>query len=219
MVMVAPHAPPLPASPIPASALRSYHGIVRFTASDMQVMLKQGIVPEDGTTELLHGLVVLKDRAETGGDPTMHGTAHRKCVVRLSKLSPRIDNAAQHVQTQMPLICGEIEAPEPDFAIIRGTEDDYDRQLPTGHDASCVIEVADSSLERDMEEKLEIYAAAGLPQYIVLNLRNRTALVFSGLDAVKKSYRPPEIIPESGSLPLLLVSGQTLAVPLADVLP
>jgi Uma2 family endonuclease len=113
-----------------------------------------------------------------------------------------------------------IDAPEPDFSIVRGdVRSITDGPAPSGKDVTCVIEVADSSLERDTEEKIEIYAGAGIPQYIVLNLRDRSAQVFSTPDQTKKCYPPPAIVPETGVLQLLLPSGQTLAVPLAEVLP
>lgn len=192
---------------------------MRFTVKDVLSMLEHGILPEDATTELLHGFIVLKDQSETGGDPTMHGLQHRKCVVRLGKLAARIDSAEQHVQIQLPVICGDFEAPEPDFAIARGTEDDYDKSLPTGRDVSCVIEAADSSVERDSEEKPQIYASGGVKQYIVLNLRDRTAQIFSDPDVPTALFRSTITVPDTTTLRLLLPDGKTFEVVVSDLLP
>jgi hypothetical protein len=208
-----------PRLPVPPSALNGRGALVRFTVRDMRAMLEQGVIPEDATTELLHGVIVLKDRSDRGDEPTVHGTKHRKCVSRLAELGSRIDSSAQHVQTQLPLICGDDEAPEPDFAVVRGTVDTYDAQLPTGRDATCVVEAADSSLERDVEEKVGIYAVCGVPQYVVLNLRDRAARLYTDPDPSAAAYRSVSILPETADLHLLLPSGSPFVVRVADLLP
>jgi len=43
----------------------------------------------------------------------------------------------------------------------------------------CVIEVADASLHHDRTVKQQIYADSGLPQYIILNLPQRCAEVYT----------------------------------------
>ena len=59
--------------------------------------------------------------------------------------------------------------------ILRENLQAYRQRLATAADAWCVVEVADSSYERDRGEKYRAYAAAGVEQYIIINLRNRTA--------------------------------------------
>jgi Uma2 family endonuclease len=186
-------------------------------------MLRQGVLPEDATTELLNGLIVLKDRGDRGSDleedPRVQGPEHRLCVRLLTKLAAVIDTADRHVQIQLPLVCGEDQMPEPDFAVIRGADRDYSDRLPTAADAFCVLEAADSSLERDVDEKRLIYAAAGISQYIILNLRNRTAEVYTASDTTTAGYAPPTVIPESGTLSIRVGPGEFIPVLLADVLP
>jgi len=50
---------------------------------------------------------------------------------------------------------------------------DYSKSRPTVGDVLLVIEVADSSLAYDCGEKAELYAAAGIADYWVVNLPGR----------------------------------------------
>jgi Uma2 family endonuclease len=102
--------------------------------------------------------------------------------------------------------------------VLRGTLEEY-TDLPTAADAFCVVEVADSSYERDTGEKLRGYAWAGVQQYVVINLRNRIAEVYTNPDLVAGTYPPPQIIPDSGILSLRVGDAEFFDVPLRDVLP
>src|ERR1700722_11253416 len=100
---------------------RSGH-LVHFTVDDVTLMVRQGILPEDSTTELLNGLIVVKDRADHAGDPMVHGARHRLAIRRLMALAARIESDSRHAQVQLPIICGVDQMPEPDFAVIKGTD-------------------------------------------------------------------------------------------------
>ena len=79
--------------------------------------------------------------------------------------------ASAFVQTQSPIDLGELSEPEPDIAVIRGDARDYSQAHP--RTALLIVEVAESSLDYDRTEKASLYAAAGIPDYWVLNLRDR----------------------------------------------
>ena len=73
-------------------------------------------------------------------------------------------------RNQSPLILGQDLDPEPDFAVIAGT--------PRGHSAhpttaDLVVEVADSSLDFDTNEKRLLYARAGIRDYWVVDINGR----------------------------------------------
>lgn len=206
-------------SPFPKSAITGRGMVVRFTVRDVEVMLEQGILPEDATTELLNGVIVRKDRADLGDEPNVIGQKHRLVVNKLTNLAGLINLDRQHIQIQNPVLCGEDQAPEPDFAIVRGSIDAYAERSVTGADTSCVVEVADSSLERDVEEKRPIYAAASVSQYVVINLRNRTAIVWGDVDPVAGQFRSEVVVPEGGELRLTLSGGDHFLIRLADLLP
>jgi Uma2 family endonuclease len=79
------------------------------------------------------------------------------------------------VRSQSPLILGHDLDPEPDFAVLAGNARDS-RGHPTT--ADLVVEVADSSLDFDTNEKRLLYAAAGIRDYWVVDINGRQLLVF-----------------------------------------
>ncbi len=192
--------------------------VPRFTRRDAQVLLRAGIIPEDASTELLNGSIVLKDRAARGEPVTMVGKDHTTTVERLSDLRSRINDPRRHVRSQQPLVCTETHVPEPDFMVLRGRLDEY-TDLPAAADAFCVVEVADASYERDAGEKLTGYAQAGVAQYIIINLRNRTAEIYATPDPSAGTYPPPRVIEAADDLPLRVGPDEFLPIPLRDVLP
>jgi hypothetical protein len=192
--------------------------LVRFTHADAQALMRMGIIPEDASTELLNGMIVLKDRSARDGDPMTIGNDHRVCVERFSNLRNRINNETRHAESQQPLVCSEVHVPEPDFMVLRGTLQSY-TDLPVAADAFCVVEIADSSYERDAGTKLAGYARAGVEQYIIINLRNRTAEVYMGPDTAAGTFAAPLTLSAGDSLSLRVGESDRLEVPLIDVLP
>jgi hypothetical protein len=207
-----------PPAAVPRSALTARGGLVRFTVDDVLAMVRQGILPEDSTTELLNGVIVQKDRSDRGGEPLMHGPKHRNCVRKLTLLAGRIESAKQHGQVQLPVICTQEHMPEPDFSAVRGSDLDYSDRLPTAADVTLVIEAADSSLDRDRGEKLPEYAAAGIPQYLILNLINNTVELYSDPDPELRDYRSRATRERHEAVTLALPMGP-YEVPAADLLP
>ena len=60
--------------------------------------------------------------------------------------------------------------PEPDRVIAKNRDDDYLTNHPSPSDILLLIEIADSSLKYDQDEKLPIYAEAGICDYWIFNL-------------------------------------------------
>jgi hypothetical protein len=194
-------------------------GPVRFTVSDALEMVERGILPEDSTVELLDGELIYRDRFDLRGSEIAEGAGHSYVATALGDLRGAINDARRHLCTQSALVCTETHAPIPDGVVLRGTLTDYRERLPIAADTYCVIEVADSSYERDSGEKLAGYARAGVQQYIILNLRNRTAEVYTNPDAAAETYPPPQVIAEGDSLSLRVGEAEHFTVRLADVLP
>jgi len=67
-------------------------------------------------------------------------------------------------------------APQPDIVwVARGR---YRRARPAAQDVLLLIEVADSSLDDDRGEKLELYAMAGIAEYWIANLIEKCIEVY-----------------------------------------
>ena len=117
--------------------------------------------------ELLDGFIVRKDRAK---DLVTIGDRQRLAVQRLVKLAARFEPLAHTLQVQQPIQLPPTNEPEPDGSVIRGLDDDYRNGPPGAGDVTCVIEVADNSLSRDLGVKLYVYARAGIGQYVVVDV-------------------------------------------------
>lgn len=209
---------PIGPAPDPVVARLGY-GPVRFTLSDALEMVENGILPEDGRVELLDGSLIYRDRFDLRGSEIVEGPRHTYVVSALAQLAPRIDNERRHLRTQSTLVCSETHAPIPDGVILRGTLGDYRDRLATAADALCVIEIADSSYERDSGEKLVGYARAGIAQYVILNLRNRTAEVYTKRDASAGEYGPPQIIPDSQTVSFRTGDAEFCFIAMKEILP
>lgn len=93
-----------------------------------------------------------------------------------------------------PLAADEIDSePEPDVLVCSNPDELAYRSKRTT--PLLVIEVADSTLEYDLDEKASLYADAGVPEYWVVNLVDRVLAVFR--EARKGSYQVRLSVDES----------------------
>jgi Uma2 family endonuclease len=89
------------------------------------------------------------------------------------------------VRVQCSISLQGTAAPEPDIVwVVRG---DYFERRPTEKEVLLLIEVADSSLAYDRGEKAGLYAAAGITDYWVVNLIERSIEVHR--QPVNRYYR------------------------------
>ncbi len=66
--------------------------------------------------------------------------------------------------------------PEPDLAVLRGSPRDWLADHPST--AALVVEIAETSLRFDRVVKGRVYAAAGIADYWIVNLRDRVVEVY-----------------------------------------
>ncbi len=76
----------------------------------------------------------------------------------------------------MPVALDEESAPEPDLAVVAGRRADYQVRHPAR--PVLVVEVSDSSLRFDREDKGSLYARARVPEYWIVNLIDRVVEVY-----------------------------------------
>jgi Uma2 family endonuclease len=124
------------------------------------------------------------------------------------------------VRTQSPITLEQSE-PEPDVVVARGELRDYAQRHPGPVDLALVIEVADSTLEFDRQQKAIVYAAAKIPEYWIVNLVDRQLEVHREPQAASTGheYRLREIIPASGRVKLVIAGQQVGELKVADLLP
>jgi Uma2 family endonuclease len=185
-------------------------------------MIADGILPEGEPVELLDGYLVRKDRSAAGEDPMTVGHAHAWAISALGDLNPQLRPMGCHLRLQLPLSLPPRDEPEPDAAIVRGTRDAYRNHHPGSQDVTCVIEVADRSLRRDRNMKQRIYASAGIPCYVIINLLDfvievRTEPLATKGEAARYSKTRTLKIDEQVQLPA--TTDRSLTVAVRDLLP
>ena len=202
----------------PVEDARERARIFPITVEQYHQMIEQGIVPEDSTVELIRGMLVRKDRGTAGEHSMGHSPLHRAIITLLTQLAGRLQTDSQYMQIQLPISCPPDSEPEPDGAVIRGQPRDYLDHFQGPGDVSCVIEAAHSSLDRDREDKLPLYAAAGIPQYIIVNLQNFSLEVHTDPDPAAEQYRSKMTVERDGSVALRLPNGDFM-VGASEILP
>jgi Uma2 family endonuclease len=124
------------------------------------------------------------------------------------------------VRLQDPVTLSGSE-PEPDIVVARGTFRDYARRHPGAADIALVIEVADATLAFDRTKKAAQYAAAGIPEYWIVNLLDRQIEVHRdpATAATGSDYRIRESLAESQSIGLTVEGRPIAQLRVADLLP
>jgi len=189
--------------------------LAHLTVDQYHRMLETGILADGEPVELLDGLLVVKDR----GPAMTLSPRHRFVVSLLMRLAPRIEAVGAHLELQSPITFAPDNEPEPDGMIVQGRLEDYAERHPGPQDVSCVIEVAESSLKRDRTTKQRIYATAGIPQYVILNLVDRQIEVREEPRAATGRYRTARVLGRDERVSLHLPGRQELEVPGTELLP
>jgi len=172
MVTVNPTTKPLAnnGQPMPASSPDFTRPLKHLTHLDeWRRMGEANIFPPGSRVELINGEIL--DMAPIGS----YHAGHLKRINHVfSKLIP--ENLITSVQD--PLQLGDLSEPEPDFMLLKPHEDFYTSRHPIADDVLLLIEIADSSLRFDQNEKLRLYAQHGIPEYWLLNLNDHCLEVY-----------------------------------------
>lgn len=141
-------APPFAVRPL---SLDEYHRLIEmgFFAPDERIELIEGY---------LHPMSPRRPR-------------HAACLSRLQRLFYACVGSAYVVRSQDPITLSAVNSePEPDLVLAQAQPDDYASRHPGAADIALVVEIADSSLTFDRTTKASLYAAAGIPEYWIVNL-------------------------------------------------
>jgi len=189
-----------------------------LTVDQYQQMIRDGILPDGETIELIQGALLYKDRRDQTGGIMTHGPRHLRALNKLmALLSQWVTSRKVFLQVQGPVVVSETSEPEPDCCLVRGTPDDFTNDVPQAADVVAVFEVAYSSLQSDRRTKQRLYASAGISIYVIVNLQDNRIEVLSNPSTVDGKYlSSPEYGPlETVTIELaehgqLLLSGESL---------
>lgn len=143
--------------------------ILRLSIEQYHAMIQAGILTDDDPVELLEGLLVFK----MAKNPP-HRVATRLTRTALENILP----PGWYVDSQEPITLQNSE-PEPDIVVVRGDTRQYLDRHPGAEDIAMIVEISDSTLQRDRTIKKRIYASAGIPFYWIVNLAESQVEVYS----------------------------------------
>ena len=140
-------------------------------------MIRLGILSDDDPVELLDGWLVYK---------MPKNPPHRATTKLTRNALEAVIPEGWYVDTQEPITLADSE-PEPDVVVVRGNTRDYLDRHPGASDIALIIEVADSTLERECPgdtlrertSKQRLYARAGIPIYWIINLPEKQIEVYT----------------------------------------
>lgn len=131
----------------------------RWTRQQYEQMVDAGVLTGDDPVELVDGHIVTMSPQNS-----FHVTAVGLCRRTLESLC----SSEIHVRSQAPLALGPDSEPEPDLAVVEGHLMDYRDEHPSR--ALLVVEILESSLQKDREQKRLLYARHDIPEYWIVNL-------------------------------------------------
>ena len=141
----------------------------RFSGDEYHRLGEIGVLTEEDRVELLEGWIVPK---------TVHNPPHDGTIQLIDEALRPILPSGWRIRIQSSITTQDSE-PEPDLAIVRGTVRSFLSRHPGPNEVGLLIEVADSTLNRDRSTKARLYGRAGIPVYWIINLTDRQLELFT----------------------------------------
>jgi Uma2 family endonuclease len=182
----------------------------RFTVRQFERMIDAGVF-EDASVELLAGVVV----------PMTTNERHNFAVGAFGDLLFPVVPAGCHLRLQLSGRTARFWRPEPDVAIVRGARRDFTQQTPNLNRFAFLIEVSDTSFQKDRTWKWRRYAASGVPVYGILDLNASKLHLFTSPAGRGRSarYEAEATCGADDQVPVVVDGREITRFRLGDVLP
>jgi Uma2 family endonuclease len=177
----------------------------RVTRERYWQLVAEGVIGSDDRVELLEGVIV----AMSPQNPP-----HAFVIAKLTQWLAGIVHQA-FIRVQLPIDLSDLSTPEPDLAVVAGSPEDYAVLHPRA--ALLVVEVADSSVIQDRLTKGPMYAAAGIAEYWLVNLRDRCVEVHRAPNRDERRYVDVRVLRFEDRLELIAIPDASIAV--GEILP
>ena len=142
----------------------------RFSVADYHRMAELQFFPTGQRIELLNGEIV---------EMSPINSKHAYAVDQLTEWLILHLHDRAWVRVQNPISLDDFSEPEPDLTVAKRREGHYKNAHPRPDDILFLIEVSDSSLAKDRQVKLPLYAAAGIAETWIVNLEEACVEVYT----------------------------------------
>jgi Uma2 family endonuclease len=122
----------------------------------------------DRSVELIGGEIVTM---------SPEGPIHRFINHRASQYLRLLLGEHAEVIEAHPITLADSE-PEPDIAVVRSPDTLYVNRHPSPEDIYWLIEIADTTLAKDLGIKKQVYARAGISEYWIVDIPSQTLKIF-----------------------------------------
>lgn len=137
----------------------------QITVQQFDAMIENGVFNENDQIELLNGAIIEK---------MLKGTKHSAATDRIARVFYRQFGENVFIRNQNPVWLDKFSEPEPDIVLVIPRADEYENSHPIPKEILLILEVSDSILGFDRNIKGEAYSRAGINQYLVLNIQDKT---------------------------------------------
>lgn len=182
-----------------------------LTVEQYDRMVELGILTGADRVELIDGYLVDKMPANP---------EHDFSIRALDRRLQRLLTTAWTLSNQMGIRLDR-SRPGPDLSVARGDERAYAARHPSPADLALVVEVSDSSLDFDQDDKARLYARDRIPVYWIVNLPERRVEVYTDPTGPgdEPRYATVRHFPTGTAVPAEL-DGQTVGtIPVDEILP
>lgn len=178
----------------------------RLSIEDYAKMGNAGILPADARIELIDGDLI---------DMAPIGSLHSSVVNMLNRILVRQIGDSAIVSVQNPIVLPPDSEPQPDIVVLKPRRDWYRHAMPVVGDVLLLIEVADTTAERDREVKVPLYARHGIPEVWLVDLKAHVLEIYR--EPSQRGYGKVLRVQNAETASPQLLGDVTLR--LADILP
>ena len=146
-------------------------------------MAEVGILEPEDRVELIQGEIIQMSPIKS---------FHASVVDTLQDILLFFLRGKAIVRTQNPIFIDNFSEPEPDLTIAHFQPHKYRDHHPRPENVYFLIEVADTTLQKDRKLKLPLYAKAGIPEVWIVNLKKQNVELYCNL--VDGTYQETKIL-------------------------
>jgi Uma2 family endonuclease len=172
-----------------------------WTVDDYHRMIETGILTSSDRVELLEGQIIEMN-------PQL--PPHAATTQRAFRYLDRLLKTVAYVRMQLPITLKPKSEPEPDIAVVRIDLNEYGNHHPGPDEIFLIIEIADSTLLNDRQQKASVYAKAGILEYWILDVNARQVYVLR--EPVHGNYQ--QVTTFAANTALAPIAFPDIAVPL-----
>ena len=134
-----------------------------FSVAEYHRMGESGILHPAERVELIDGEIIRMSPI---------GRRHAVCVARTTTFFIRAFGDMAVVGPGNPVRLTDWTEPQPDLVVYKPRGDFYAKKRPTIEDVLLILEVSDTTLSYDQKIKVPLFAAAGIPEVWIADLKN-----------------------------------------------